>query len=69
MIEIISKRIREIRMDASLTQKAFGEMLSVSQDTVSLWETGRSLPTTEYVIAICKATHVSADFLLGLRDY
>ncbi len=44
-------------------------MLSVSQDTVSLWETGKSLPSLEYVVQICRIFGVSADFLLGLAEY
>ena len=38
----IGKRIKEIRIENKLTQQEFGEKLSVSQDTVSLWETGKS---------------------------
>ncbi len=67
--EIIAKRIRDIRIDNKLTQKQFGDMLSVSQDTVSLWENRKSLPTAEYIIAICKTFSVSADYLLGLSEY
>ncbi len=52
-----------------MTQAQFGNMLSVSQDTVSLWEKGKSMPTVEYIIAICKLFSVSADYLLGLSDY
>ena len=62
-------RIREIRLERSLSQESFGRLLHVSQDTVSLWENGRALPTTEYVIEICKQFEVSADYLLGLSDY
>ncbi len=69
MKEIIAKRIKEIRIEANLSQAKFGEMLFVSQDTVSLWEQGKSLPTTELVVAISRTFRVSADFILGLDDY
>ena len=62
-------RIREIRTDNHLTQSQFGEKISVSQDTVSLWEKGKSVPTTEYVIRIAETFFVSADYLLGLSEY
>lgn len=62
-------RIREIRTDNHLTQSQFGEKISVSQDTVSLWEKGTSVPTTEYVIRIAETFFVSADYLLGLSEY
>lgn len=65
----IAQRIRETRIENKLTQAQFGEKLSVSQDTVSLWEKGKSLPTAEYIFAICRAFSVSADYILGLCEY
>ena len=46
-----------------------GEILSVSQDTVSLWEKGKSVPTAEFLIAISKSFDVSVDYILGLKDF
>ena len=68
MKEIVAERIREIRLDYGLTQSQFGERLSVSQDTVSLWEKGKAYPNTEYIIDVCKKVNVSADYLLGRVD-
>lgn len=56
-------------MENHLSQSQFGKILSVSQDTVSLWEKGKSVPTTETVIALAKFFHVSSDYILGLSDY
>ncbi|MBR5388654.1 MAG: helix-turn-helix transcriptional regulator [Clostridia bacterium] len=64
----IAQKIKEIRVENKLTQSAFGKSISVSQDTVSLWEKGKSLPNTEFIIEICKKYKVSADYLLGLED-
>lgn len=66
---ILSKRIRELRLEAGLTQAQFGERISVSQDTVSLWEKGKSAPTVECLNLICRTFCASADYLLGLKDY
>lgn len=65
---VVGERIKEIRQENNLTQSEFGQRLSVSQDTISLWEKGRAYPNTEYVIDICKKFDVSADYLLGLVD-
>ena len=43
-------------------------MLSVSQDTVSLWERNKSLPDLGAVVRICNECGVSADWLLGLEE-
>lgn len=66
---IIGERIKELRSEKRLSQMELGKLLSVSQDTVSLWEKGKSLPAVEYVVALCKIFSVSADYLLGLTDY
>ena len=63
----LGQRIREVRTEAGMTQAQFGAALSVSQDTISLWEKDKSAPTVEYLIAICKRFRISADDLLGLE--
>lgn len=68
-MESIGKRIKEIRLEHGLSQEKFGNILSVSQDTVSLWEKGKSVPTTEFLIAIATKFDVSVDYLLCLKDY
>lgn len=68
-MEQLAKRIRELRTDAKLSQEQFGALFSVSQDTVSLWENGKSCPPCEVVVGICRKFGVSADYLLGLSDY
>lgn len=68
-METIANRIKEIRKENHLTQAQFGKMLSVSQDNISLWETGKGLPSVFHVIAISKLFHVSADYILGISDF
>ncbi|MBE7083494.1 MAG: helix-turn-helix transcriptional regulator [Clostridiales bacterium] len=68
MKDKISDRIKEIRAEYKLSQEELGKKISVSQDTISLWENDKALPSTEYVIAICKLFSVSADYLLCLVD-
>ena len=64
----VADRLKEIRAELKLSQEKFGKILSVSQDTVSLWETGKSLPSVETVIELCERYGVSADYVLGLED-
>ena len=65
----LSERLKELRVEKNLTQSELGQLLSVSQDTVSLWEKGKSTPTVEYILKLCQIFHVSADYLLGLSEY
>lgn len=68
-LQIIGKRIHELRTEKGLSQMNLGEMLSVSQDTISLWEKSKSYPPVEMIILLSKIFEVSSDYLLGLIDY
>ena len=68
MQNITGQRIKELRQAENLTQKQLGEKLNVSQDTISLWEIGKSLPSAEDIIRIAKIFNESADYILGLKD-
>lgn len=58
-----------MRKEAKYTQTQLANMLSTSQDTISIWELDKALPDVESVIKLCKIFDVSADFLLGLTEY
>lgn len=68
MQNTLAQRIKTIRTERGLSQQQFGELLSVSQDNVSLWENYKSTPSAEHIIKICKIFEISADYLLGLED-
>ena len=65
---IIGGRIKELCAEYNLSQAKLGDVLMVSQDTISLWENNKALPNTEYIILMCKIFDISADYLLGLTD-
>ena len=69
----ISERLKELRQLNNLTQAEFGAKIGVSQDTISLWEQGKSTPTVEYVILIIETfgandPALTSDYLIGLID-
>ena len=64
----INKRIKELRKLNNLTQTQLAEKLQTTQDTISLWELGKSYPDIESLIILCKIFNISADYLLGLED-
>ncbi len=65
----IANRIKEVRIENKLSQLSFGKLLSVSQDTVSLWENGKSVPTAEALITMSTTFDVSVDYILCLKDF
>lgn len=61
-------RIKSLREEAGISQKAIAEQFCVAQNTVSSWETGKRDPDTDTVIRIANFFDVSVDFLLGISD-
>lgn len=59
-------RIRDARKDADMGQKEIAQILGITQQQYSLYETGRRSMPAEYLPAICRALGVSSDYLLGL---
>ncbi len=57
----IGKIIREHRVAQSLTQKELGDRLFLSKQTISKWETGRSLPDIETTAKLIKVLNIDPD--------
>jgi transcriptional regulator with XRE-family HTH domain len=59
-------RIRELREDRDLTQRAVAELLGIKQQVYSTYELGvRALPI-DYLVKLCRFYGASADWILGL---
>ena len=62
------ERMRELRQDNDLKQKDIAKMLGVAQTTYSQYELNKRPMPIEYLVALCKFYHVSADYMLGLSN-
>lgn len=62
------QRLKELRMDANISQKKLSENLCLSQQAVAKWETGKSTPDPETLLKIAEYFDVSVDYLLGKTD-
>ena len=65
---MISARIRQLREQYGMTQSELARRLDVTRSSVNAWESGLSNPTTQYVVALTRLFHVSADYLLGTEE-
>lgn len=62
----INKAIKENRTTKKLTQKELGDILNVSDKTISSWETGRTYPDVSMIIKLAETFDLSLDtFLKG----
>jgi len=64
----ISARLTELRAEKGVTQEDVALALSVSNKTVSKWETGVSAPDIDMLIALSRYYDVTVDRLLGLEN-
>ena len=60
----IGQFIAELRKEKNLTQERFGEMLGVTNKTVSRWETGKYLPPADILMSMSKLFDVSINEIL-----
>ena len=60
--------LKELRKEKKLTQTELANYLCTTQDTISLWELGKSYPDIPTLIKICKFFDVTSDYILGLEN-
>ena len=66
---MFGERLKELAKERNLLQKDIAIMLDVSQKAVSKWINNQSEPTESNIRKAAIAFDVSADYLLGLKEY
>ena len=64
-----ARRMLSLRTEAGLSQQKVADLLEVSKSTISLYETGYTVPDAKTIYKLCDIYHVSADYLLCRTDY
>lgn len=64
----ISERIFERLKQLSMTQREFAEMAGIQQSTISEWKKNKTNPSSDKILAICKALDVTPEWLLSGID-
>ncbi len=65
----IGERIKALRLENQLTQEKLAELLSISPQAVSRWETGAALPDISLLPPLANLFGVTTDHLLGMDTY
>ena len=67
-MEILGKRIKELRIGKSMSQPQLAQAVGVSNGIISIWENNINEPKASYVKKLAIALDTTADYLLGLED-
>ena len=62
----IGQNIKRLRRNADMTQEELAEMLSISSQAVSRWETDSAMPDISLLPALVNIFGVTSDELLGI---
>lgn len=66
--DIFPARLKELRLNANLSQKEFADSIGLSPMSISSYETGNKTPSIDTAIRIAEKYNCSIDWLCGLRD-
>lgn len=61
----LGEKIQQLRKAGGLSQEQLADMINVSRQAISKWETDQSLPELEKLLALSRVFAVSTDELLG----
>ena len=61
---MFAQRLKQLRAENHMTQVQLAEMMDVSRQAISRWETGASSPTSENLKYLSTLYNVSLDYLI-----
>ncbi len=61
------KTLKELRLNAGLTQQQLAAQLGVTKTVVSYYELHTRTPSPEILVKLAAIFHVSSDYLLGIE--
>jgi transcriptional regulator with XRE-family HTH domain len=65
---MFSELLKRLRSQKGVTQPQLAEAIGVSKGNVGDWETGKSKPGYQAIVALARYFDVSADYLLELNQ-
>lgn len=63
----IGKQLKKLREEQEISQQELADYLTISRQTISKWELGKSLPDIENVVRIADYFNISVDVLIGRK--
>ena len=59
--------LKQIRLQAGLTQKELAELIGVTKSVISFYELRERTPSPDVLVKLASIFHVSTDYLLGIE--
>lgn len=66
---MIAARIKELRTEKGISQKTLAKNIGVSQKAIDYWERDINEPKASYIIKLADFFGVTADYLLGRKEF
>ena len=66
---LFAERLRQLRLEKNISQSQLAEALLTTQRKISYWESEKIEPDLTSICKICDYFEVSADYILGRKDY
>jgi len=63
------ERLKELREEKGLSQTQIADAIGIRQQTISQYEKGITQPDIQTIKKLCDFFDVSADYLLGFKDF
>lgn len=67
--EIFSKKLQEAVKFSTINYAELAKKLNITKATMSMYKNGKAVPSLETFDALCDILDVSADFLLGKKEF
>ena len=61
----LAQKLKQLRLQAGLTQEQLAARIGVSSRTIKHWEHGTRTPSAVYLQALADGVHAAVDWLVG----
>ncbi len=67
--EFFKNKLKELLKQRNMTYREFGEAMNLKPSTISMWNSGRSLPRMDVLEKIAEYFNVSPSYLIGWNTW
>ena len=67
-MKVFGERLRELRLEKELSMGELAKQIGTTQQSISRWESGNTIPSGETIVMLSKFFSVTAGYLLGIEN-